>query len=217
MNGSPFTKRKLTSLIIVGGLLLAIYAKNLLERRSFEGMSNTFKEVYNDRLIVEGYIFQISEHLFSIQKLVDHCQLSANHEDVIPQIVDHEKSILSIIESFEKTKLTEQENAYLSDFKSIIVNDLNIRDYSLIYSDSAGVNTTQVQLYDQKISLAQQDLDGLSKIQLDEGEKLINKANIVINRSKLWSQFEVALLFILAFSIYLLLFRGKFKLPSSDS
>ncbi|UZD22251.1 MCP four helix bundle domain-containing protein [Algoriphagus halophytocola] len=217
MNGSGFTKRKLTALLIVGGLLLAIYAKNLLERKSFEGMSNTFKEVYNDRLIVEGYIFQISEHLFTIQKLIDHCQLSANHDDVIPQIMDNEKSILSIVDSFEKTKLTAQEKAYLSDFKSIIVNDLNIQDYTLIYTDSAGVNTTQVRKYDEKISLAQQDLDGLSKIQLDEGEKLINKANIVINRSKLWSQFEVALLFILAISIYLLLFRGKFQLPSSDS
>ncbi|WBL43499.1 MCP four helix bundle domain-containing protein [Algoriphagus halophytocola] len=217
MNGSGFTKRKLTALLIVGGLLLAIYAKNLLERRSFEGMSNTFKEVYNDRLIVEGYIFQISEHLFTIQKLIDHCQLSANHDDVIPQIMDNEKSILSIVDSFEKTKLTAQEKAYLSDFKSIIVNDLNIQDYTLIYTDSAGVNTTQVRKYDEKISLAQQDLDELSKIQLDEGEKLINKANIVINRSKLWSQFEVALLFILAISIYLLLFRGKFQLPSSDS
>ncbi len=194
-------------MLIIGVLLLLIYGKNLIERQSFKSISSTFTEVYNDRLVVEGYIFQISERLFHIQKLIDHCNLDYDYSKVINEIDGHEQSILGIITDFENTNLTVQESEYLSDFKKIIVNDLSIKSYDLLYSDEQGVNLEQVKLYDQKISRARQDLEDLSKIQMQEGEKLISKAKILINRSQIWAQFEVALLIILILVIYLFLFK----------
>ena len=209
MENTRFRKRKITALVIIGILMLLIYGKNLTERQAFKSISSTFTEVYNDRLVVEGYIFRISENLFRIQKLVDHCDLGYDYSKVINAIAIHEKNIMDIVIDFEQTNLTLNEEQYLADFRSIIENDLQIKNYSLLYSDSSGVNKNQVQLYDQKISKAQQDLDNLSKIQLEEGGKLINKANIIINRSQIWAQFEVAVLIILALAVYLLLFRSK--------
>lgn len=202
-------RKRITALVIIGLLMLLFYGKNLTERQAFKNISNTFAEVYNDRLVVEGYIFRISENLFRIQKLVDHCNINYDYSKVVDEIATHEKNIMVIVTAFEKTNLTENEEQYLADFRGIIENDLQIKNYSLLYSDSSGVNLDQVKLYDQKISKAQQDLDNLSKIQLEEGEKLINKANIIINRSQIWSQFEVALLIILALALYFLLFRNK--------
>jgi len=184
-----------------------LYGKNLIERQSFRSISSTFTEVYNDRLVVEGYIFKISEKLFKIQKLVDHCDLDYDYSKVVNEISQQEKEILSLVSEFEATNLTEQEAAYLTDFKKIIETDLNIKSYNLLYTDSSGVNKEQVKIYDQKISRAQQDLDNLSKIQLQEGEKLISKAKVLINRSQIWAQFEVALLIILVIVMFLLLFR----------
>ncbi|SFU17332.1 Four helix bundle sensory module for signal transduction [Algoriphagus locisalis] len=209
MENTAFKKRKITALVIIGILMLLIYGKNLTERQAFKSISSTFTEVYNDRLVVEGYIFRISENLFRIQKLVDHCDLGYDYSKVVNEIAMHEKNIMDIVSDFEQTNLTLNEEQYLADFRGIIENDLQIKNYSLLYSDSTGVNKNQVKLYDQKISKAQKDLDNLSKIQLEEGEKLINKANIIINRSQIWAQFEVALLIILALAVYLLLFRSK--------
>ncbi len=200
-------KRKVQAFIIIGILLLMLYGKNLIERQSFRSISSTFTEVYNDRLVVEGYIFKISEKLFKIQKLVDHCDLDYDYSKVVNEISQHEKEILSLVGEFESTNLTEQEATYLTDFKKIIETDLNIKSYTLLYTDSSGVNKEQVKIYDQKISRAQQDLDNLSKIQLEEGEKLISKAKVLINRSQIWAQFEVALLIILVVVMFLLLFR----------
>lgn len=200
-------RRKVRAFIIIGVLLLMLYGKNLLERRSFRSISSTFTEVYNDRLVVEGYIFKISEKLFKIQKLVDHCDLTYDYSKAINEISDHEKEILAIVAEFESTNLTEQEATYLTDFRKIIENDLNIKNYNLLFTDSSGVNKEQVKIYDQKISRAQQDLDNLSKIQMEEGEKLISKAKVLINRSQIWAQFEVALLIIMVVVIFLLLFR----------
>lgn len=200
-------RRKVQAFIIIGILLLMLYGKNLIERQSFRSISSTFTEVYNDRLVVEGYIFKISEKLFKIQKLVDHCDLDYDYSKVVNEISQHEKEILSLVGEFEATNLTEQEATYLTDFKKIIETDLNIKSYNLLYTDSSGVNKEQVKIYDQKISRAQQDLDNLSKIQLEEGEKLISKAKVLINRSQIWAQFEVALLIILVIVMFLLLFR----------
>ncbi|MFN3999518.1 MCP four helix bundle domain-containing protein [Algoriphagus sp.] len=207
MQDSILKRRKVRALIIIGILLLLLYTKNLLERQSFQSISNTFTEVYNDRLVVEGYIFQISENLFQIQKLVDHCNVDYDYSKVIQEIAANERSILAIITDFESTNLTEQEASYLADFKKIIETDLNIQSYDLLYSDSSGVNRAQVKIYDDKITLARKDLDNLSKIQMEEGEKLISKAKVLINRSQIWAQFEVALLIILVVVMFLLLFR----------
>lgn len=197
-------KRKFKAIVIIGVLLLLLYGKNLIERQSFRKISSTFTEVYNDRLVVESYIFDISERLFLIQKLIDHCDLGYDYSKVINEITDHEEAIMAIVTEFEQTQLTEQEASYLSDFKTIIQNDLNIKSYDLLFTDSSGVNQNQVKIYDQKISQARKDLDNLSSIQLQEGEKLISKAKVLINRSQIWAQFEVALLIILVVVMFFL-------------
>jgi len=211
MNNTGLKKKKLQAIAIISVLLLLIYGKNLTERQAFKSISKTFTEVYNDRLVVEGYIFQISDRLFSIQKLIDHCNLDYDYSKAISEIQGHESGIKSIITDFEKTNLTVDELDYLSDFKKIIENDLSIKSYELLYSDSSGVNANQVLLYDQKIALAKKDLENLSKIQMDEGQKLISKAKVQINRSQIWAQFEVALLIILIIVIYIFLFKGESK------
>src|SRR5690606_15318731 len=151
MQNPAFRKRKISALIIIGTLMLLMYGKNLTERQAFKNISSTFAEVYNDRLVVEGYIFKISENLFKIQKLVDHCNINYDYSTVVTEIAQHEKNIIAIVNDFEETNLTEQESVYLTDFRAIIENDLQIKNYNLLYSDSSGVNKKQVQLYDQKI------------------------------------------------------------------
>ncbi len=207
MQDSSLIQKKVRAFVIIGILLLLLYGKNMLERQSFRSIGSAFTEVYNDRLVVEGYIFEISDDLFQIQKLIDHCNIDYDYSKVINEITTHENSILATIVEFEKTRLTDQEASYLADFKAIIEKDLVIKNYDLLYSDSSGVNRQQVKIYDKKISQARGDLQNLSKIQMDEGEKVISKAKILINRSQIWAQFEVALLIILVVVMFLLLFR----------
>ncbi|GMQ26892.1 hypothetical protein Aoki45_35750 [Algoriphagus sp. oki45] len=207
MQDSYTKRRKIRAFIIISVLLLMLYAKNLLERQSFKNISTTFTEVYNDRLVVESYIFGISEKLFQIQKLIDHCDVEYDYSKVINEISTYEAQILEVVTEFEQTKLTPEEATYLNDFKKIITQDLNIKSYELLYSDSSGVNRAQVRIYDKKISDARKDLDNLSNIQLQEGERIITKAKTLINRSQIWAQFEVAILIILVVVMFLFLFR----------
>jgi hypothetical protein len=120
------------------------------------------------------------------------------------------------VAAFEATSLTEPEAILLSDFKRIIEKDLSIKAAQLLYSDSSGINKEQVKIYDQKIARAQQDLVNLSKIQLQEGEKLVTKAKTLINRSQIWAQFEVALLLILVLVIYVFIFKKPLIEETAD-
>ena len=207
MDYSALKKIKITGFLIIGVLLVLLYGKNLLERQSFRAVSGTLSNVYEDRLLVESYIFQISEKLFKIKRLVDHCTINYDYSKAVVEISMEEQAILKIVGAFESTQLTEQEALLLADFKRIIEKDLSIKSYQLLYSDSSGVNEEQVKVYDQKIARAQQDLVKLSSIQLEEGEKLVSKAKTLINRSQIWAQFELALLFILVLVIYVYIFK----------
>ncbi len=211
-----YKKRKITGFLIIGVLVVLLYGKNLLERQSFRRVSSTLSDVYEDRLLVESYIFQISEKLFTIQKLVDHCTINFDYSKAVVEISKEEQAILKLVEAFEATQLSEQETALLTDFKRIIEKDLSIKNYQLLYTDSAGVNDAQVKVYDQKIARAQQDLEKLSSIQLEEGEKLVSKAKTLINRSQIWAQFEVALLLIFLVVIYIYIFKKPVQEEFAD-
>ena len=204
---TSYKKRKISGFLIIGVLVVLLYGKNLLERQSFRTVSSTLSDVYEDRLLVESYIFQISEKLFTIQKLVDHCTLNFDYSKAVLEISKEEQEILKLVSAFEETQLTEQEATLLTDFKRIIEKDLSIKSYQLLYNDSSGVNEAQVKVYDQKIARAQQDLEKLSAIQLEEGGKLVSKAKTLINRSQIWAQFELALLLIFILVIYIYIFK----------
>jgi hypothetical protein len=202
-----FKRRKITAVVSISLLLSLLYGKNLIERGSFRSISGTFTEVYDDRLLVESYIFQISEKLFRIQKLIDHCDINHDYSKVVEEISVEEKAILTLVAAFEATRLTEPEAVLLSDFKRIVEKDLSIKASQLLYSEASGINKEQVKIYDQKIARAQQDLVNLSKIQLEEGKKLVTKAKTLINRSQIWAQFELALLISLVLVIYIFIFK----------
>ena len=204
---TSYKKRKISGFLIIGALVVMLYGKNLLERQSFRAVRSTLSEVYEERLLMESYIFQISEKLFTIQKLVDHCTINYDYSKAVVEISMEEQAILKLIGSFEATKLTAEEAALLTDFKRIIEKDLSIKSYQLLYNDSSGVNVEQVKVYDQKIARAQQDLEKLSAIQLEEGGRLVSKAKTLINRSQIWAQFELALLLIFVLVIYIYIFK----------
>lgn len=209
MSRTQLQKRKLKVAIILTVLIIMIFGKNILERRYFNELGNSFVSFYEDRLVVESYIFSISEKLFRIKLLVNHCAFESDYSHVIDDITKLEDDILQIVHEFEETELTISEEGYLSDFRKIIQENLRIADYALLYSDAQGINTEKVKNYNDSIEKAMEDLKKLSQIQLDEGQKIAKKADKTVNKSKIWAQFEVAALVILIVIIYLLIYTSR--------
>ena len=201
--------RKLKVAIILTVIIVMIFGKNVLERKNFNELGDTFVSFYEDRLIVESYIFSISEKLFRIKLLVNHCEFESDYSHVIDEISQYEKDILFLVDDFESTKLTTMEEEFLTDFKKIIMENLRIAEYALLYSEETGINIKPVKEYNAYIERAISDLEKLSQIQIDEGKKLAMNSDKVVNRSRIWAQFEVAALVILLVIIYLLIYTSR--------
>lgn len=209
MNRTKLQKNKIRVAILLTFIIAIIVGKNVLERRSFNDLGRSFISVYEDRLVVEGYIFSISENLFRIKLLVNHCELESDYSDVIEEIEKLENKILTVVDDFEKTGLTANEAIFLTDFRRIIEESLRINNYDLLYSETAGINIAQVSKYNESIEQALVDLEKLSEIQMEEGKRMADEADRVVNKSKIWAQFELAALVILAGIIYLLLYTKR--------
>jgi hypothetical protein len=201
--------RKLKVAIILTIIIVMIFGKNILERKNFNELGDTFVSFYEDRLLVESYIFSISEKLFRIKLLVNHCEFESDYSHVIDEISNYEIEILSLVKDFENTKLTTLEEEFLTDFKRIIEENLRIAEYEMLYSEDSGINSKSVKEYNAYIERAVSDLEKLSQIQIDEGKKLAMNSDKVVNRSRIWAQFEVAALVILLVIIYLLIYTSR--------
>lgn len=209
MNRAKIQQNKIRIAILLTFIIAIIVGKNILERRSFNDLGKSFISVYEDRLVVEGYIFSISENLFRIKLLVNHCELESDYSNVIGEIEVLEDKILVVVDDFEKTGLTANEAVFLTDFRKIIEENLRIGNYELLYTESDGVNVAQVKKYNESIERALIDLEKLSQIQMEEGKRLADEADRVVNKSKIWAQFELAALIVLALIIYLLLYTKR--------
>jgi hypothetical protein len=209
MTRNKTQNRKIKIALVLTILIAMIFGKNLLERKNFNELGDSFISFYEDRLMVESYIFSISEKLFRIKLLVNHCEFESDYSHVIDEIIDYEEGILTLVHEFENTKLTITEEGFLTDFKKIIQENLRIADYASLYSDSTGINEKRVKEYNSYIERAILDLEKLSQIQLDEGKILAMNSDKVVNRSKIWAQFEVAALVILLVIIYLLIYTSR--------
>lgn len=209
MTRSKAQNRKIKIALVLTFLIAMIFGKNLLERRNFNELGDGFISFYEDRLMVESYIFSISEKLFRIKLLVNHCEFESDYSHVIDEIIEYEEGILVLVHEFENTKLTITEEGFLTDFKKIIQENLRIADYAALYSDSKGINEKNVKEYNSYIERAITDLEKLSQIQLEEGKILAMNSDKVVNKSKIWAQFEVAALVILLVIIYLLIYTTR--------
>lgn len=205
--------RKIKIAIVLTALIVMIFGKNILERQNFNQLGDSFISFYEDRLVVESYIFSISEKLFRIKLLVNHCELESDYTRVIEEIQDHESKIMVLVHEFEDTDLTVSEGEFLGDFKKIIEERLRIADYASLYSDETGINREMVRQYNTFIEQAVGDLMKLSQIQIEEGNKLALQSDRLVNKSKIWAQFEVAALVILLITIYLLIYTTRTNNP----
>ena len=161
-------------------------------------MGKDFVSFYDDRLVVESYIFEITEHLFLMKLSVNQPELESNMLE--KDIEAHRTAIFNIIEDFENTNLTTDEALHLSELKQKV--------HQLGNNANKG-DGMDVAVFNLDFEEAFEDVNALSAIQLYEGGKLLEESRKTVNRSGMWTQLEMAVLVILLVIIYLLIFSSR--------
>ena len=103
-------KNKLTTALLLFGLIFIVCSNNLFERNNAEKINATITTIFDDRFMVESYIFQYSAFIYQIKEILD----NPNYPTV--EKIELNKGplqgILLLNDAYKKTKFTKEEVIY---------------------------------------------------------------------------------------------------------
>ncbi|MFC5270383.1 MCP four helix bundle domain-containing protein [Adhaeribacter terreus] len=204
-------RQKNKAAFILGFVFLLVFAKNWYDERNVSELGNSFASVYEDRLVVEGYIYQLSDHLYQKKIMLDNCSNQENLNNLQAKIGEHNAAIHSLILNYEKTRLTEKETACFQDLKTNIAHIENLESKFLAGIGSASSETKTAM--DKSYGSASGNLHQLSRIQLAEGKMLSERSKKMVAGSSILTQFELVILIGIGLLIQGLIFAAKSTKP----
>lgn len=193
-------------LLIVFGLVLST---NLLDKRYFSELQESFNSVYEDRLVAENYLFNISNQL-QLKKML----LNEDKEAFRLRNASINATLEEIIVGYEATKLTEDEATHFALLKEKVAALITV-EKSLLSTESP-MDHGVIAEVNAQIQRIQPDLQALSEIQLIEGKRLIDHSQQIVSTSKLTSRLEVAVLIVVGLIIQVLILSSKPTTPRFD-
>lgn len=188
-------------------VMIIILLNNFNTLYNSKKANENINTIYNDRLVVERYIFQYANELHLIKANAIHAGLSDNQKQTA--ITSALKSIQNIDKLYLKTVLTPNEKTLFNTF---------LTSCSTITQQTQNKSWNQIE---SSTNTALQTLEKLSQIQIKEGKSRLSKSNAIHNENNVLGELEIALLVILSgITVYLLTAKKKktrIKIPDSPS
>ena len=189
-------KNKLTASIVLLALCLLVLLSNYLDRLHTENVKNSISTMYEDRLIVEEYIFKMTQNTYQIREALSTATVD-NDEKIVKKFTDN---IKNTFDSFSKTRLTEKEKLTADELK-LQISELN-----------------KILLSNNKVSLKYTDeilntLNKLSEIQLDESKLIMKQVEDQYASIKASSEFAFAIIIVILIVLQILVFSGESLIP----
>ncbi len=190
----PFDKKYKASLALLV-LLLMMVMVIFAHKNNLSKLQHSLTSIYSDRLVAENYLYKLSHEIYK-KKL---------HLDESGAIFsERNDSIEMIIHQYDQTLLTKDESSQLASLKSHLKVSDSIEDQIENSSSAREIDSLQIRLGSQyDIILA--DLNGLTNIQLSEGQKLLAESNRIVASDNITSRLEMGLLIIFGLLIMLIL------------
>lgn len=209
MNWSFPIRHKWRTALVFTIILSLMLVKNIVDKQNAEELNSTFNSVYEDRLVVEQYIYQLSKLLYENRLMLDGC---ADQEALVSmgqRLKTNNRHMDEIIEAYAHTHLTENEAVVFGhlqkDIAAIEALEFaylaDLRDPVLVQNDAAVFNTTFMN--------AIGHLNELSNIQMEIGKAMRDNSNKVIAGSTLLSQLEMGVLVLFGLFVQSLIFSAR--------
>lgn len=191
MVGKLSIRQRIQVGFVLATAFLLVLASNLLDRKYFSTIQETVKSIYDDRIVVQDYIYQLQDMA---------------HEKEIAFIkgenLEENEDIKVLLNDFSKTKLTRDEARLL---KQLDHQFAGLEPLELAISTKTVSQAEKVKALDQ-LDRIHKTLDGLEKIQLEQGGVLTQLSEKNLRVNKMLSNLEIAFLTIIGVSILILVF-----------
>ena len=188
-------KNKLVASLVLLALCALVLLSNYLDRVHTENVKKSISTMYEDRLIVEGYVLKMTKNIYQIREV-----LNSNQELQIDKVRRLSADVKTTYNLFIKTKLTATEKAtadellfQIKDFEKMVGDD---HKGSMVLSDEILVS-----------------LDRLSGIQLEESRLIMKQVESQYGAIKASSQFAFAIVIIILIVLQVMVFSGESLIP----
>jgi hypothetical protein len=161
-------RRKFSVALLLAAIFAVMFAKNILNRHNVLELGASFSSVYEDRLVVESYIYRLSDHLFRKKIMIDTCKGTASAQRVKEVMEGHNASMAALLELYEKTNVTEKETSVFKHFKEEVAKISELEEVYLETVAGGYASSSAKVLIDSYFDEAVKNLDHLSGIQLSE-------------------------------------------------
>lgn len=193
----------------MGIVFLVVLIKNRMDYHDVHKLARSFATVYEDRLVVESYIYKLSDLLYQKKQMLDNCSVSEDITALRAQITGFDVDISVLMSQYKLTRLTEKEDEVYQDFEKNISSISDLESQYFIQLEKQSVNPeTLLSIHEQFLILAG-NLKQLSDIQLAEGQMLNEQSQKIVAGNEVLTQFELALLIGLGLIIQVLIFTSK--------
>jgi len=175
-------------------VFVLIVATNLIDRNNFLRVKDSVETIYEDRLVANDLIFEMSKSVQEIELAV----AKSDSGFFLEKSKQVNNEIQGFVTSFEQTKLTLDEESIFIKFKS---NLELLRNSETAFIES---NFVQKATLEKQISKVRNNLYALAKIQLIEGQRQMSISKKAIDIVELFTQLEIYLLIFLAIIVQII-------------
>lgn len=209
MYGIPQKKRVALWATLV---MVIFFAINWIDKNNATTLDSTFDSVYEDRLLVESYIFLLSEHLYQKKITISMCGNYIEQSVLDVKIKTHNKSIHDLVVAFGKTKLTSEESSYFGRLKTGL-KEIEALETEFILAKNEESRMPVMASMQERFDTAIGDLNQLSKIQIAEGKMLKDQSKKILAGTTLLTQFELVIIIGIGILIQILIFASRSSVP----
>lgn len=205
LNRIPF-RIKIAFLLIA--MLIMVFAKNRMNTSHVTELGNSFASVYEDRLMVESYIYQLSGLIYQKKIAAAGTNAPQEFEGLKQKLEQQNHAIRKLLAAYQKTKLTRDEALHFASLKKNL-NTLSTLEDQLLQNPTLTLNPVNRQQMDQLLNTTSENLQALSGIQVAEGKLMHYHSKQLVAGSTLLTYFELSLLILLAIFIQALVFSSR--------
>lgn len=190
------TQQRMHAIFILGITFLLVLGSNRLYQRHFTTLQTTVNTVYEDRVKVQDFIYQLN-NIFHEKEL----RLTA-HDFILNQ--EENKKVENLLNEVALTELTTTEyntlNTLTDKFKKLrILEDKELQSNNGIQSSIRSTSLKTLSEIDDNLNI-------LAKIQLEESKQLTQLSNKTLDNNILMSKLAFALLVLIGITLLALIF-----------
>ncbi|MCA1761964.1 MAG: MCP four helix bundle domain-containing protein [Cryomorphaceae bacterium] len=203
-------KHKLRAALVFACIFALLLGKNMLEKERVHELSDSFNTVYEDRLVVEKYIYQLSTLIYKNRLILDDCTRGEDADKALFAIGQNNREISSIVQAYSGTVLTSHEAEVFALLKSDLERMVALEDRLNQNPTSEGDMNLQARYaYHHIFDDASTHLNELSNIQIAIGKEIRDNSRQVVAGTDAWNRFEITLLIVFGLITQVLLFSAR--------